>query len=380
MKYIFAFLTILCIGIVHAQPQKVNYQAVALNASGTPIKNKVISVRLSIVDSVASGTILYTETHQPTTDGSGQFSVHLGGGAPTKNAFAGISWGNGNEKFLKVEMDAQGGSNYVLMGISQLVSVPYALNAGKANFLEDSLGTQFQIGYDENGSPFLKIKVKPVPNCGNAITYLGESYPTVQIGRLCWMAKNLNVGTMINSGNQTNNNILEKYCGYNDPAYCAIYGGLYQWAEAVQYKNNASNSTSPNPLFTGNVQGICPVGWHIPSDAEFCNLTKFLDPSSNCIVFGGSSYIVGGVLKSTSGLWTSPNTGANNSSGFSALPGGYRDNNGTYGNIEIGSYLWSVSEYSSTYAINRYLGCFDSDFFRYSKDKYSGFSGRCTQD
>ena len=53
---------------------------------------------------------------------------------------------------------------------------------------------------------------------------------------------------------------------------CTTYGGLYQWAEAVQYKNGATNATSPSPAFSGNVQGICPTGWHIPTSAEFTNI------------------------------------------------------------------------------------------------------------
>jgi hypothetical protein len=74
MKKIFTLLTILCFGMMaQAQPQKINYQAVAVNASGVTVKNRVISLKLSILDSSSTGSVLYSETHQPTTDGSGQF-------------------------------------------------------------------------------------------------------------------------------------------------------------------------------------------------------------------------------------------------------------------------------------------------------------------
>jgi uncharacterized protein (TIGR02145 family) len=75
--------------------------------------------------------------------------------------------------------------------------------------------------------------------------------------------QNLNIGTMINNAvNQTNNSIIEKYCyGYN-AANCAIYGGLYQWDEIMIY--TASSNANPSGR-----QGICPTGWHIPSDAEW---------------------------------------------------------------------------------------------------------------
>jgi uncharacterized protein (TIGR02145 family) len=217
--------------------------------------------------------------------------------------------------------------------------------------------------------------------CGQPVSYAGESYPTVQIGTQCWFAKNLNVGTMIQEANdQTNNSTLEKYCYNNDPANCTTYGGLYQWAEAVQYQNGASNTASLFTPFMGNVRGICPTGWHLPSDAEYCTLTTFLDASANCNVFGTSGTTAGGALKSTSGLWTSPNTGATNSSGFSALPGGVCRTNGTFGNIGYGTYFWSSSESSSTDAIYRSLLYSFSRINRGYSSKVGGLSARCTQD
>jgi uncharacterized protein (TIGR02145 family) len=220
--------------------------------------------------------------------------------------------------------------------------------------------------------------------CGQAVTYAGETYPTVQIGTQCWFTKNLNVGTMINSSalvdSQRNNGILEKYCYNNNPANCTTYGGLYQWAEAVQYQNGASNTASLPTAFTGNVQGICPTGWHLPSDAEYCTLTTFLDATVNCGTIGWSGTDAGGKMKSTSGLWTSPNTGATNSSGFSALPGGYRPTLGTFYDIGFLTYFWSSSESSSTDAVPRYLYYSHSVIFRVSHPKGYGFSARCTQD
>jgi uncharacterized protein (TIGR02145 family) len=209
--------------------------------------------------------------------------------------------------------------------------------------------------------------------CGQAVTYAGESYPTVQIGTQCWFAKNLNVGTMINgSVNQTNNSTLEKYCYNNNSANCTTYGGLYQWAEAVQYQDGASNTTSPNPAFTGNVRGICPTGWHLPSVAEWSSLETTL----------GGLVVAGGALKSTSGLWISPNSGATNSSGFSALPAGNRGPSGPFGNTGRGAYFWSptpdVSGNSHAAVYNLLYNWGGSTFTGNSKS--TGFSARCTQD
>lgn len=131
-KAIFIYLVIFSISVkfLYAQaPQGINYQAVAMNANG-PLANRNISLQLSVVDSIANGTILYTETHNITTDASGTFSVVIGNGIVTQGNFLTINWGK-NYKWLKTEIDTLGGSNFVLMGITQFMSTPYSLYANK---------------------------------------------------------------------------------------------------------------------------------------------------------------------------------------------------------------------------------------------------------
>ena len=106
-------------------PDLINYQAVAYNASGQSINNTAISIRISVLQSSSSGTIAYQETHNPATDGVGAFDIQIGGGAVTQGTFAGIDWAS-HSHYLRVEMDAAGGSNYTVMGTSQMLSVPYA--------------------------------------------------------------------------------------------------------------------------------------------------------------------------------------------------------------------------------------------------------------
>ena len=124
----FIFTALAFVGL--AQPQKINYQGVAVGANGKAIKNASVGLRLSVLDSLPSGSVLYTETQSASTDAAGQFSIYLGAGTATLGTFANIPWANGNDKFLKVEMDAQGGTHYQNMGTTQLVSVPYALVSG----------------------------------------------------------------------------------------------------------------------------------------------------------------------------------------------------------------------------------------------------------
>ena len=109
-------------------PQKINYQAVARNASGTVLQNQAIAARFTIHDGSSSGQILYQETENVVTNQFGLFTTAIGGGTVVQGNFAAINWGNGN-KYLRIEIDPTGGTNYTDMGAWQLLSVPYALYA-----------------------------------------------------------------------------------------------------------------------------------------------------------------------------------------------------------------------------------------------------------
>jgi len=138
--------------------------------------------------------------------------------------------------------------------------------------------------------------------CGTVLNYGGQNYNTIQIDTQCWMKENLNIGTMLLTPVvPTNNGITEKHCMNNLPANCLIYGGLYYWNELMQYS------------LTPGVQGICPSGWHVPTDGEMSVLVAFLNGNS----------VAGGAMKETgTAHWLAPNGGATNSSGFTAVGAG----------------------------------------------------------
>ena len=131
------FLTLLfavTTGLVFAQaPQLFNYQGVARNNSGSPLATQNISIHAQILDSSATGPVLLDETHNVSTNAYGLFTIAIGSGtaAPNSVSIANINWGRYN-KFLKIEFDPNGGTNYVLNGTSQLLSVPYALYAANS--------------------------------------------------------------------------------------------------------------------------------------------------------------------------------------------------------------------------------------------------------
>ena len=188
----------------------------------------------------------------------------------------------------------------------------------------------------------------------------GKSYNTVLIGTQCWMAENLKTGTLINSNtssdDQTNNSVIEKYCYDNVSTYCTDDGVLYQWDEAMQYST------------TGGAQGICPAGWHIPTDDEWKTLEKFLgmtQASSDSMSWRGTD--VGTQLK------------IGGASGFDVLGTGFRKVDGKfYDNPQL-AYYWSSSR-NGTQAWCRGFSDSLETMYRNTVNKSYGFCVRCVKD
>lgn len=158
MKKIFTLLTFLFVSLVSAQvPQGISYQAIAYNNAGNAVVSANVGIRISILSNSLSGTVLYSETHSKTTNSQGLFGLIIGQGTVVSGVFSSINWG-ANSKFLKVEMDANGGSNYILTGTTPLLSVPFAMTAGNivsapgaSITLLSPNGTPFQMSVNDNG-------------------------------------------------------------------------------------------------------------------------------------------------------------------------------------------------------------------------------------
>jgi len=187
----------------------------------------------------------------------------------------------------------------------------------------------------------------------------GNSYSTVTIGTQEWMAENLmttkyNDGTAIpNVTNTTTWTWLTTgaYIWYNNYA-ATSHGALYNWFTIITGK-------------------LCPIGWHVSSNAEWTTLTTYL---------GGES-VAGGKLKETgTSNWSSPNTSATNETGFTALPGGFRDNYGSFYNVGNYGYWWSSTEYNKDIAWKWSMSYNSSNVIRSSNYKHYGFSVRCLRD
>ena len=124
-----ALVTIANLAIAQA-PNKFNYQGIARTASGSPVVNQALGLRLTIHDASASGATLYQETQNVTTNAYGLYSTAIGSGTVVSGSISGINWGMG-DKYLQVEIDPAGGTSYTDAGTSQLLSVPYSLSTSK---------------------------------------------------------------------------------------------------------------------------------------------------------------------------------------------------------------------------------------------------------
>lgn len=119
----------LSVAVMAQPPQKFNYQGVARMANGSPITSQSISLKISILEGSSSGSPVYVETHKTTTNQFGLYNVAIGGGTVVSGTISGVNWGSG-DKYVKVEIDPQGGTSYTSLGAAQLLSVPYAIYAG----------------------------------------------------------------------------------------------------------------------------------------------------------------------------------------------------------------------------------------------------------
>ncbi len=215
---------------------------------------------------------------------------------------------------------------------------------------------------------------EPAFQCGMKMTDPrdGQHYNTVKIGTQCWMAQNLNTGTQIDAATeQVSNPVVEKYCYHNLASNCDVFGGLYQWGEAVNYLNNSSNASSWNPVPAGVVTGICPPGWHLPSSNEWNDLAT---------VLGGLSFAGGKMKEPGTSQWSSPNTGADNASGFTAKPAGVYNRSTGFTGLGQGTWLWSATETYSAGAESWWID-YNYEFLSPDNtDKPGGLAVRCVMD
>lgn len=408
MKYLFLSISFLLI-VVNGLAQSTNnmsFQAVIRDASGELVSNSSVGLKMSVLQGSVSGIEVYSETHNEMTNANGLLSLEIGGGTVVSGVYGEIDWSNG-PYFLKREVDPLGGSNYVVSGTSQFLSVPYAIFASAAD-------TVFNVpaGFDgdytnltnkpsiptntsdlTNDSGFLTAEIDSsttneiqelsvsttkdtlflssgnyvlIPGISDAnyppIDFDGYLYDTVHIGTQIWFAENLKT-THYNDGTSIPNET-------DATAWAALSTG------AMSYYNNDSTQYDPvyGALYNGyavETNKLCPAGWHVSTDAEWTALVNFL----------GDESVAGGKLKEVgTAHWDSPNTGATDEVGFTALPSGRRKEDGSFTNIKLTGLWWTgtANNTDEYYYIN--MSTNNSNLNSASDNKRKGYAVRCLRD
>jgi uncharacterized protein (TIGR02145 family) len=374
-------------------PQSIPYQAVLRNSDGSVMANTSLNITLMVHNATATGTVVYEESHTTSSNAVGLININIGSGTATTGAFNTIEW-EGAAKFLHVQMDA--GNGLIDLGTQQMMSVPYALHTSQVAIRVSSSGDSLFVGNQFSIVPGISAANYPAgPETGETLlpgnalcttspisvsscngqtnlVYQSATYDLVEIGGQCWLGDNLNA-TTLNDGtpiaNITDNTTWSTttapaYCYYqNNTAYQTLFGNLYNYATIQTNK-------------------LCPTGWHVPSDCEWMYMEGSLGLSiaDQQIGTGFRGTTEGDALKSLDG-WNVPHTVHNNSTGFTALPGGYRFTTGTFnGRTLYGYWATSTPDGTTGNVWNRKLNVGNSNISRAANSSVQGYSVRCIKD
>lgn len=374
------FIVFLCIHSMHAfaqAPQLIPYQAVARDTFGHPLSNASLLVRFSILSDSLNGPMVWQEEQSVASNPFGLFQAQLG----HIESLSLMDWSVG-PKYLEVELNL--GSGYIVLGTQQLLSVPYALHANSISIDVSEVGDTLWLG----DSRFIIVPGISEANspadlsehtCGAANVHSeaqsygtvsdleGNTYKTITIGTQEWMAENLICSTYRN-GELIQSNLTNE-----------------QWNTAVQgawayYEDDATKQCPFGKLYNAWVvldeRGVCPLGWHVPSDNEWTVLSDYLGGS----LLSGAALKSAGTLEMADGWWREPNSEATNASGFSALPAGVRNHSGYYYDLGFYSNWWSSTPSSDDQVWMRYTSYDNTELTRASSVGKLGLSVRCLRD
>ncbi|WMJ72283.1 fibrobacter succinogenes major paralogous domain-containing protein [Cytophagaceae bacterium ABcell3] len=368
-----AFTVVTCFNLFAQAPKQFSYQAVIRNEANEPLKEKEVGIRLSILAGSPEGDAVFEETHQIYTNEAGLISLHIGAGDIVSGELASIEWHDGTY-FIKTEADPDGGSDYDIVGVSQLLSVPYAIYSDKsdhannakkseeaehaahadhaaesdvatradtaryaanadtsaladtANYagtagklvMRSPSGEEFQISINEEGNLLVHSEVEDIE---------GNKYKAIKIGSQIWMAENLRTSTY-NNGDEISEIRDQEiwgsltagaWCYYdNDEEYNEPYGKLYNW------------------YAVDSDRGLCPDGWRMPSEEDWEQLFKATGGMETADERTETFYMLASKKD-----WEFSN--GRNTSGFNGYPAGLRNANRFF-NFGINSSYWTSTE------------------------------------
>jgi uncharacterized protein (TIGR02145 family) len=402
-------------------PEKMIYQITIRNTRKELVINKYVAIRIQIKQGTEFGPAVYVETHIELINSDGLVTLEIGGGTPVLGSFADIDWTNG-PWFLQTETDLYGSDQYNVAGVIQLISVPYTLYAKTADSIRGGIAETdpvfnaslsggisstdtnkwnsklsnesqdlSQVLLQDNDARGLQIKNLEIPELENDLAtkaYVdslemkvndleevlvkagvydvkdieGNLYHAVKIGKQIWMKENLRT-TRFNDGLKI--------------PFARITGSLYPYTPAYFWLHNDSAKYGPvyGPLYNFYVVEtgkLCPTGWHVPDYSDWNSLAAEL---------GGFSEAGGKMKEAGTAHWKSPNTGATNESGFTALPGGMLEGFQSHGGGGFGGEGYSSNWWSDSPTVNYISGfCnsyYDGKLYPLQYNKHLAMSVRC---
>ena len=261
-------------------PQKINFQSILRNTSGEVVANKAVSLKISILSGSISGSIVYTETHTKTTDPSGLISLQIGNGTVLSGVFSSISWGD-FPHFIKLEADFSGGSNYVVLGTQELMSVPYALYASKTDTSSLNLVNRFSTKLNGTDTVSLsnRIDTKSSLSDTGLLNLINRFSSKVNVSDTSNMLSNYRTGLNQKVNVSDTSDMLTNYrtglnskAPINNPTFTGTVSGIDKNMVGLGNVDNTTDANKPistatqtalnskapinNPTFTGTVSGI----------------------------------------------------------------------------------------------------------------------------
>lgn len=429
MKKITFLLIGVCIAItaLSQSSQTFKYQAVLRDGSGDNLADHNCTIEIALLNGGPTASSIYTETHNITTNDYGLVNLNIGSGTSSDD-FSTIDWSKG-PYYIRISVDG------TLFGTSQLVSVPYALYAESAetitgtisesdpvysssvangiteidtanwnNKLDSEIQTLADVIANNNEANGQIKNVTDPSDAQDAATkayvdllldkiselealtikledYDGNHYSTVKIGTQIWMAENLKTTHYANGDSIPNGTGKGDISGETDPKYwftyndtinyVFTYGRLYTWHTVTDSRN------------------VCPNGWHVPTDAEWTTLENYL--IANGYNYDGTTTDnkIAKSLASTTNWDSSSDAGDvgntdypiyRNKTGFTALPGGARNNVGNFLHVGSVGVWWTVTENTSLNAWYLDINADFGDTYWFHTDKKYGLSVRCLRD
>ena len=358
MKKLILFIVgiIVVSGILAQAPQGITNQGVVRDSNNQILVNAPVGKRVSILQGSVEGSAVYVETHSLTTNANGLITYIIGEGDEVEGTFADIDWSDG-PYFLKTEADPEGGTDYSISGVTQFLSVPYAMYA------KESAGVNELFDLLDEVMDELDL-LKDLAGVGAVEDIDGNTYRTIEIGDQTWMKENLRV-TSYNDGTDISADMSNQDWGNTDETSLGAYA-IYPHDDVDGLDSDAEVVAAYGKLYNwyavDDDRGLCPDGWRVPSDEDWDQLVDYVTdqgyPNEQDNLNGAGNALkscrqvdlpLGGDCDTSEHpRWDEypfpshdePHYGLD-AFGFSAFPGGIRDASGNFKDVGSNGYWWS---------------------------------------